>query len=221
MVKRIAFVDDHPTLLKGIAALFSSSDDFEIVGTGTSAEDAVALAGDFDPDILILDLSMPGDVFAAIQTISTRWPGVKVVIFTAFANAEMALRALDAGAHAFVLKGRPSEDLYSAIDAVLAGELFVSPDFSQKLMASIRNRSRREEQSKSAKLSTREAQIVECLFEAKSNKEIARTLQLSEKTVKHYMTNLMSKLQARNRVEVVLAAQALRLHEPRRYEETT
>lgn len=207
--RRIAFVDDHPTLLRGIAALFSSEQSYDIVGTGSSAEEAVALAAEHAPDILTLDLSMPGDALAAIRTIVERGR-TKVVVFTAFANVELALKALDAGAHAFVLKGRPSEDLFAAIDAVMAGQLFVSPDFSQKLMAAFRNRTKREKELQSARLSAREKQLVECLFEAKTNKEIARTLQLSEKTVKHYMTNLMNKLKVKSRLEVVLAAQAMR-----------
>jgi len=212
---RIAFVDDHPTLLRGIAALFSSDDRYDIVGTGMSADDAVSLAAQVEPEILILDLSMPGDVFAAIRSIVEQDPKTRIIIFTAFANVELAFKALDAGAHAFVLKGRPTEDLYAAIDAVLAGQLFVSPDFSQKLMSGFRNRSRREKELQSARLSAREMQLVECLFEAKTNKEIARTLQLSEKTVKHYMTNLMNKLKVKSRLEVVLAAQALRReHDP-------
>jgi DNA-binding NarL/FixJ family response regulator len=161
---RIAFVDDHPTLLRGIAALFSSDDRYEIVGTGHSADDALSLAARTQPEILILDLSMPGDVFAAIQAIVEYPAKIKIIIFTAFANVELAFRALDAGAHAFVLKGRPSEDLYAAIDAVLAGQLFVSPDFSQKLMSGFRNRSKREKELQSAKLSAREVQLVECLF---------------------------------------------------------
>jgi len=207
---RIAFVDDHPTLLMGIAALFSSDDRYDIVGTGNSADDALTLAARVEPEILILDLSMPGDVFAAIQRIVGRSAKTKIIIFTAFASVDLAFKALDAGAHAFVLKGRPSEDLYAAIDAVLAGQLFISPDFSQKLMSGFRNRSKREKEMQAAKLSAREMQLVECLFEAMTNKEIARKLQLSEKTVKHYMTNLMNKLKVKSRLEVVLAAQATR-----------
>lgn len=207
---RIAFVDDHPTLLRGIAALFSDDAQFEIVGTGVTADDAVTLAETKSPEILILDLSMPGDVFAAIAAVTGKMVGIHVVIFTAFANVDLALKALDAGAHAFVLKGRPSEDLFAAIAAVKAGELFVSPGFSSRLMTGFRNRSRREKELKSSKLSTREIQIVECLFEAKSNKEIARALNLSEKTIKHYMTNLMNKLKVKSRLEVVLAAQSMR-----------
>jgi DNA-binding NarL/FixJ family response regulator len=207
---RIAFIDDHPTLLAGMAAIFSSEPDYEIVGTGISADEAVAIADSKSPQVMILDLSMPGDVFAAIAEVTARTPPIRVVIFTAFANVDLALRALDSGAHGFVLKGRPSSELLTAIETVKHGELFVSPDFSPRLMGGFRNRSRREKELRSARLSTREMQIVECLLQAKSNKEIARVLDLSEKTIKHYMTNLMNKLKVKSRLEVVLAAQALR-----------
>lgn len=207
---RIAFVDDHPTLLTGIAALFKSDDGFAIVGTESSASGAVDLARKGRLDLMTLDLSMPGDVFLAIREIAEVSPGTKVIIFTAYADVDLALKALDAGAHAFVLKGRPSEDLFTAIETVRKGGLFVSPDFSPKLIAGFRNRTRRERERTAARLSPREQQLVRCLFEAMSNKEIARTLNLTEKTVKHYMTNLMNKLKVKSRLEVVLAAQRLR-----------
>jgi DNA-binding NarL/FixJ family response regulator len=205
---RLALVDDHPTLLRGLAAIFGSDPRYEVVATGGSADEAVAIAHRARPQILILDLSMPGDVFAAIDAITLASPTLKVVVFTAFANVDLALRALDAGAHAFVLKGRPSEDLNEAIESVLRGDLYVSPEFAPKLVTGFRNRSRRETRA-TVKLSAREKQLIECLLEAKSNKEIAHTLQLTEKTVKHYMTNLMNKLKVRSRVEVVIAARSI------------
>jgi DNA-binding NarL/FixJ family response regulator len=206
---RLVFVDDHPTLLTGIAALFDGQDGFEIVGTGTSAAQAVELAASVTPDVISLDLSMPGDVFSAIGAISDLSPLTRIIVFTAYADVDMALRVLDAGVHGFVLKGRPSSDLFECIGAVMAGGIFVSPEFSQRLMAGFRNRTRRVREQTSTRLSAREQQIVQCLFEAKSNKEIARTLNLTEKTVKHYMTNLMNKLRVKNRLEVVLAAQKM------------
>lgn len=205
---RIAFVDDHPTLLAGMAAIFASHDDYEIVGTALSADDAVTLAEKTTPDVIILDLSMPGDVNAAIGKITKNAPAIRVIIFTAFANVDLALQALDVGAHGFVLKGRPSSELFSAIESVQRGELFVSPDFAPKLMGGFRNRSQRRRELQSARLSPRELQIVDHLLEGKSNKEIANALQLSEKTIKHYMTNLMTKLRVKSRLEVVLAAKS-------------
>jgi DNA-binding NarL/FixJ family response regulator len=156
------------------------------------------------PDIMVLDLSMPGDVFGAIEEMSNEMTDLRLVVFTAFASVDLGLRAFDAGAHGFVLKGGPVDDIYDAIAAVRRGELFVSPAYSQQIISGFHTRRQREADT-SVKLSTRERQLVDCLLEGKTNKEIARALDLSEKTVKHYMTNLMTKLQVKNRLEVVLA----------------
>jgi DNA-binding NarL/FixJ family response regulator len=207
---RIAFVDDHPTLLMGIATLFSAQPGFELVGTEASADGAVAIASSQRPDIMTMDLSMPGNVEAAINSIVEVSPATRVIIFTAYADVDLALRAFDAGAHGFVLKGRPAEELFEAIESVRRGTLYISPDFSAKLLAGFRQRTRREREHDAAKLSPREQQLVDCLFKGMSNKEIARALNLTEKTVKHYMTNLMNKLRVKSRLEVVLAAQRLK-----------
>ena len=206
---RLAFIDDHPTLLTGLATIFESDPRYEIVGTGSSASEALEIGRSGKADVLILDLSMPGDVFGVIDQLTGDLPLLRLVVFTAFANVDLALKALDAGAHAFVLKGSPADDLYDAIAAVRRGELFVSSEFSQRLATGYRNRSRKGAVA-AVKLSEREQQLVQCLLEGKTNKEIARTLALTEKTVKHYMTNLMNKLQVKNRLEVVLAAQNLK-----------
>ena len=204
---RLAFVDDHPTLLRGLSTIFAADGRYSIAATGSSAEDAVQIALAHRPDVVILDLSMPGDVFAAIDRITGSSPTLKIVIFTAFANVDLALKAIDAGAHGFVLKGAPAEDLHDAIKTVMLGELYVSPEFSQRLVAGLRNRSK--QVLPAAKLSARERQIVVLLLEAKTNKEIAKALELTEKTVKHYMTNLMNKLDVKSRLQVALAAQKL------------
>ncbi len=209
-IRRIAFVDDHPTLLRGIAALFSDYPDYQICGTGTCASDALALVSSQNLDVLILDLSMPGDVFAAIHDVAAASPKTKIVIFTAYANVDLALRSFESGAHAYVLKGRPFEEVLSAIEAAKLGDIFVSPNFAPKLISGFRNQRRTDSAAEPLHLSARENQIVECLFSAMSNKEIARQLHLTEKTVKHYMTNLMNKLQVKSRLEVIIASQELR-----------
>ena len=181
---------------------------YEIVGSGESASDAIGIATERSPDVLMLDLSMPGDVLGAIRTITEQSMKTRLVVFTAFEDVDKALRAIDAGAHGYVLKGRPTDDLHEAIDFVRRGEIFISPGFAQAVMAGFRNRSKRDRDLEASKLSPREDQIVGCLLEGKSNKEIARTLGLSEKTIKHYMTNLMNKLRVKSRLEVVVAARA-------------
>lgn len=144
-VVKLALVDDHPTLLNGIAAILAEEPRFQVVGIGACASDALSLTEQLSPTVLILDLSMPGDVFEAIGTLSALPDPVRIIVFTAYADVDLAFKALDAGANAYVLKGRPSSDLLEAIDAVLAGRLFVSPEFAQTLIAATRSRPGRED----------------------------------------------------------------------------
>jgi len=160
------------------------------------------------PEILVIDLSMPGDVLVAINAVARRYPETKVVVFTAYANTDLALKAFDAGASGFVLKGRPIEDLYAAFAEALEGRRFVSPGFADRLAADLEKHVAAKPRQP-PRLSARERELVQGLLEGKSNREIAASLNLTEKTIKHYMTNLMVKLQVKSRLEVVRAARAI------------
>lgn len=155
---------------------------------------------------------MPGNVFAAIAEISRGQSNVKTIVFTAFSSVDSALRALDAGAMGFVLKGSTLTETFEAIEAVRHGELFITKQYASQVLSGLRNRARQDEINKAIKLSVREKQILEQLMHGRTNREIADGLLLSEKTVKHYMTSLMSKLNARNRVELVIEAQKTNHH---------
>jgi len=192
-------------------ALFSEDPRVEIVATGSSAGDAEKIAAETTPEILIIDLSMPGDVYGAIRLISHRQRGTRIIVFTAYANIDFALKAFDAGARGYVLKGRPVDDLYDAIAAVSAGNIFVSPGLAEKLLEEF-PAARSKDYRPHTRLSHRETQIVESLLEGKTNRQIAIDLNLSEKTIKHYMTNLMTKLKVKNRLEVVRVAQSQLRH---------
>lgn len=204
----IAFVDDHPVLLEGLVSIFSQIERFKVVGKGKCTSDAIIVMKSH-PDVLLLDLNMPGDAFDAIVTIRRISPETRVVAFTASAAIDHAVKALEAGATGYVLKGATDEELTQAIDAVVAGETFITPSFATKVISALRNVTTHKATDRPVKLTIREDQIVRLLLLGRTNKEIAQRLQISEKTVKHYMTVLMQKLQARNRVEVVLAAQEL------------
>jgi DNA-binding NarL/FixJ family response regulator len=206
----IAFVDDHPVLLEGIGAVFGRDRRFNVVASGNSADAARAIFAAHRPDLLFVDLSMPGDIFAAISDITAGQSPTKVVVYTACTAVDLAMQALDSGASAFVVKDSISNELFDAIAVVLRGELFISQGFAGRVLSGMRNRAARASAANAAKLSQREKQVVHLLLEARSNKEIASNLSISEKTVKHYMTSLMTKLNARNRVEVALAAQLQR-----------
>ena len=203
----IAFVDDHPVLLEGMTALFARNPDFRVIATGCSANEARRIAETLRPDVLFLDLSMPGDVFAAISEIVQQFNRVRIVVFTAFSSVDSALRALEAGAIGFVLKGAMIDELFEAVEHVLRGEMFITHQYASQVLAGLRGRAQREAEDRALRLNVREKQIVGQLLQARTNREIASCLSISEKTVKRYMTNLMLKLHARNRVEVAVQAQ--------------
>jgi len=203
---RVSMIDDHPALLRGLAAFFAQDARFEIVSLGGTAEELRQVGLDGSTDVVVADLNMPGSVFDVLTEIVHHKSGARVVVFTAHANAELAIKALDCGAHAFVLKGASSDELFEAVEAASRGEIFVTPAFTSKIFAGMRD-TEGSAKDAFATLSNREKQLVELLQQGKTNKEIAVSLELTEKTVKHYMTNLMAKLHVKNRLEVVIASQ--------------
>lgn len=205
----VALVDDHPLMIDAVFSLLSRTDPFDIVASGTSAEDVVEIAKRVRPDVILVDLGMPGDVFAAISTVTSISPATKFIVFTAATGVECAIRALDSGASGYVLKGSSSEELIGAITSVMSGEIYIAHAFASRVITALRDESLRRKVAQAVKLSIREEQIVRLLLKGKTNKEIARAINIGEKTVKHYMTILMQKLQVRNRIEVVIAAQNL------------
>lgn len=205
----VALIDDHPLLLAGVTGVFRSASEFDVVATGSTADHAVEIAGRLSPGLMLVDLSMPGDVFSAIAMICAKPAPIKVIAFTGSANIEHAVRVLDAGASGYVLKGCTGDELLHAVRVVIGGETFISQGFASKVIVALRNESVRRIAAQAIKLSLREEQIIKLLLRGRTNKEIAVGLGISEKTVKHYMTVLMQKLQVRNRLEVVIAAQKL------------
>jgi len=206
----IAIIDDHPLLAEGIAAVLSRREGFVVAEIGGSAADIAAILGRRACDVVIVDLNMPGDVFGAMVALRDISPGCRVVVFTASTDTEHAVRALGAGAAGYVLKGSSASELLEAVDAALRGEVYITPSFAAKVIGALNSKAAEKQALVSTKLSVREEQIVRLLLCGKQNREIARSLELSEKTVKSYMTNLMTKLRARNRLEVVIAAQKLK-----------
>jgi DNA-binding NarL/FixJ family response regulator len=205
----IGVVDGHPIFLDALKDIFSKNDTFRVVATGSSAADAVRIALQYDIEILVIDAGAPGDTFAAISKINTERPNTKIVVFTAATGIDCAVRSLEAGANGYILKGSTADELVSAVYAVMSGETFITQQFAAKVITALRDASLRKRAAQAINLSLREEQIVRLLLRGRTNKEIASHLTISEKTVKHYMTALMQKLNARNRTEVVLAAQKL------------
>ena len=199
----IAIVDDHPLFREGVARSLAEIGGFEVVGEGANAEDAERLVAAKHPDILLLDISMPGGGLAAAASILARHSGQKIVMLTVSeTNADVA-QALNAGVRGYVLKGVGSKMLAEILHDVFAGESYVSPTLSARLLSDLLQPANRRADPLGL-LTDREAEILRLVAEGLSNKEVAGRLALQEKTVKHHMTRVLSKLNVRNRTEAAL-----------------
>lgn len=203
---KVVIADDHPVLLDGLLDLFSGEDNLEIVGTATCANSSVNAVAQYRPNIAILDLSMPGDVPDAISQIAKVSTKTRVIIFTAYCSIDSAVKTLQNGALGFILKGASFHELLDAVDAVLSGHMVISQQYAADILAAFRKRSPASELYDVAQFTSRELEIIANLLQGATNREIAERLSLTEKTVKHYMTNLMVKMRARNRLEVAIRA---------------
>jgi DNA-binding NarL/FixJ family response regulator len=208
---RLAVIDDHPLMRAGIELTLKREPGFEIVGSGMSADDAVRLAREASPDIMLLDVSMPGGGVAAAREIGAKFPAIKLLFLTVSERQEDVTAALDAGVRGYILKGISGPDLIRTIRTVVAGETYITPEFAARLLASPLSKAKPEAAAGNhQQLSMREEQVLRELSLGLTNKEIARKLNLTEKTVKHYMSGVLQKLSARNRVEAIVAATKLR-----------
>lgn len=205
MVVRVAFVDDHPILLEGLVSLYRTKADLDVVAMGHNTVDALNILENYHPDVIVMDLSMPGDSFAAIDLILAAGSETKVIVFTASSAIQPAVELIEAGISGYVLKGSSSSDLHEAILRAYEGETYITPGFATKVIVSMKTAELRRAAQPKEKLHHREEQIISGLLKGLTNREIGLCLSLSEKTVKHYMTSLMNKLQVRNRVELVIA----------------
>jgi DNA-binding NarL/FixJ family response regulator len=201
-VIRIGIVDDHPLLREGVANALRKRADFKVLEQGANADEAKSIAMRLQPDVLLMDVNMPGDPFSAVRFIATEHPQVKVLTLTVSESEEDAYCALEAGARGYLLKGISGPDLVTAIRNVARGDIHITPEFERKLLSNFK---RREIEIKKIDLTHREEQVIREVSKGLTNKEVAEKLAISEKTVKYYMTCVMQKLHARNRVEAVTA----------------
>jgi two-component system nitrate/nitrite response regulator NarL len=203
---RIGVVDDHPLYREGVVHTLASQEDMVIVGEGSTADDAVSLAANFAPDVLLLDLNLEGDALAAAHAIATQHSSVNVLMLTVVADEQCVISAMRLGARGYILKGVGGQELTDAVRLVSRRELYVSPCLESLLVRGLFSGPTVDtiDLNPFGSLSARELQIVALVSQAFSNKEIAWRLKLSEKTVKHYVTSVLKKLHVRNRVEAAL-----------------
>lgn len=202
MMERVGvlIVDDHPVVRTGIRGMLDGQPDFEVVGEAVNGEEAADLAGRLNPDVVLMDLRMPGvDGVSATARIRKEHPGTRVLVLTTSDSGADILRAVEAGATGYVLKDAPREELYKAIRAAAEGKPLLSPDIAAHLVERVRWPS---EES----LSGRELEVLELVARGKGNKEIARTLWISEATVKSHLLHVYEKLGAADRASAVASA---------------
>jgi DNA-binding NarL/FixJ family response regulator len=207
---RIVVIDDHPLFREGVSLTLAAEPDVTIIGEGGSAADAIHLASTLHPDIVLLDLDIPGGGLEALRAIGTVAPTTKVIMLTALVSEEKLMSVLQAGARAYVLKGVPSRELAQIARSVLAGQGYVPPALASQLLThGIRPPAPPSPHSVLDELTEREHQILALVARGESNQQIAMSLHLSEKTIKNHMTAIMQKLQVRNRVEAALLVSRL------------
>jgi DNA-binding NarL/FixJ family response regulator len=201
---RILVVDDHPVVRGGLVAVLEDESEFQVVGAAGSAEEATALAERHAPEVVLLDLEMPGmDGVEAIPRLADAAPAARVLVFTAYDTDERVFGAIRAGARGYLLKGASAEEIARAVRVVHAGGSYLEPRVAAKVMAQVGAPGRA-----TNVLSPREREVLQLVAEGLSNKQIARSLSITERTVKFHVSSILSKLGAGNRTEAVtLAAQ--------------
>lgn len=200
---RVVVVDDHPIVRQGLVAALGDEADLDVVGTAGSVEECLPLVARLQPDVVLLDLELPGTGgIEGIPRLTEAAPTAKVLVFTAYDTDERVLGAIRAGAKGYLLKGASAADLASAVRAVASGGSALAPRVAAKLVSAV-NAPRT-----STALSPREREVLRLIAQGLPSKQIARTLGIAERTVKFHTTSLLHKLGADNRAQAVaLAAQ--------------
>jgi len=206
MTSSVLLVDDHDIVRQGMAALLGTTGDFAIIGEAGDGKAAIELARDLAPDLIMLDLLMPGmDGVTAIRSLRTVCPGSKVVILTSSEDDDLAFSAIESGAQGFLLKSMSGTELLEAIRRVVADEVVIHPSITQRIVKAVRT-IRQPELNPFAPLSERELDILRVLAEGASNARLAETFSISVKTVKSHVSSILSKLHLADRTEAVAFA---------------
>jgi DNA-binding NarL/FixJ family response regulator len=198
---RVLVVDDHPVVREGLMAVLEDTEDVQVVGEAGSAEEALTLVERSRADVVLLDLELPGmNGVDAIPGFSASAAHPRVIVLTAYDTEERVLASLKAGAAGYVLKGAPASEIAQAIRAVAGGGSYLTPRVAARVVAQVNTPKR------SSMLSARERQVLRLVARGRSNKQIARDLAITERTVKFHMTSIFNKLGADNRAQAIAIA---------------
>ena len=198
---RVLIVDDHAIVRQGLRQLVSSAADLVVVGTAANGEEAVSSAAELAPDVILMDLSLPVvDGVGATRRIMAASPDMRIVVLTSFADQQRILDALDAGAAGYILKDAAPDEVLAAVRAAMAGGAPLDPKVARVLLD--RQRAARPTRT----LSPRELEVLALLGDGHANKQIARRLGISERTVKAHLTNVFRQLGVTDRTQAALWA---------------
>ncbi|OWJ79441.1 response regulator [Haematobacter genomosp. 1] len=211
---RILIVDDHPIFRRGLALSLAEAGDLVVCGEGATAEEAVSLARSLRPDVVLLDLSLPGGGLSALPALRLL-TGVAVAVLTASEDSDDLTNALSAGAAGYIVKGVGGRTLIDAVRTIARGEGYVTPTVAARVISEMGRDARMSlpacnDQQAGLRarlldqLTPRESAVLRLVAEGRSNKEIARLTEVHEKTVKNHMTRILYKLNARNRTEAAM-----------------
>jgi DNA-binding NarL/FixJ family response regulator len=200
---RILVADDHPLFLEGLVATLSGDEEMQVVATAVDSSTAVDAAREHRPDLALLDVAMPGGGLEAARLIATASPATRVVMLTSSENQDNLVAAMNAGAKGYVLKGIAGRELRAILKSVHGGDVYVAPGLAYGM---IKGLTRPRARDPLEELTKRERDVLELVGAGLSNAEIGGRLGLAEKTVKHYMTAILGKLEVGSRVEAALLA---------------
>ncbi|MGA2519669.1 MAG: response regulator transcription factor [Acidimicrobiales bacterium] len=208
MTTRVFLLDDHEVVRRGLRELFEAEEDLTVVGEGATAEEALARVPATKPDVAVLDVRLPdGDGVEVCRDLRSAMPELKCLMLTSFADDEALFSAILAGASGYVLKQIKGSDLVSAVRRVAAGESLLDPSLTRQVMERLRGENVEDERL--ARLTAQERNILELIADGKTNRQIADELYLAEKTVKNYVSNLLSKMGFARRTEAAVYAARL------------
>lgn len=204
---RVLIADDHPVFRDGIRALLEATADIAVVGEATTGHEAILLAKELNPDLILMDVQMPGlNGIEATRQLVTAQPHTRVLVVTMFEDDASVFAAMRAGARGYILKDATKEEIRRAIQAVGNGEAIFSPSIAARLIAYFAVPRSAVPKNLFPELSDREREILDLIARGESNSAIAETLELSTKTVSNYVSNILNKLQVADRAEAMVRA---------------
>ncbi len=206
----VVLADDHPLYRDGVVRTLNEELDISVLAATATAEDVVSAVAEHMPLVALIDLSMPGGGIMALKRIAEQFPDVRTIVLTVSEDSDDVMDALDEGAAGYVLKGVGGGELVSIVRQVAAGGSYVAPTLAARLLSTLRDGgSEKTPKGRLSNLTNREEEILRLVAKGLSNKEVGRKLDLQEKTVKHYMTIILQKMDVRNRVEAAVLANSI------------